>query len=110
MNIRITPLARALPALFTAALLLAACDEKGSAEKAGQEAGKKVDQAIEQTRQSMDKAKEGAAKLLDSASDKAKETAEQVRQGSREMVEEAERKIDEATRPAAPEPNKPASQ
>ena len=100
MNIRITPLARALPALFTAALLLAACDEKGSAEKAGQEAGKKVDQAIEQTKESMDKAKESAARLLDNASDKAKAAAEQVRQGSRDMVEEAERKIDEATKPA----------
>ncbi|MBL8667624.1 MAG: hypothetical protein JNM48_09205 [Rhodospirillales bacterium] len=98
--IRIAALASAAPALLAGGLLLAACDEKGSAEKAGQEAGKKVDQAIEQTKQSMEKAKEGAAKLLDNASDNAKEAAEQVRQGSRDMVEEAERKIDEATKPA----------
>ncbi len=100
MNIRTAPFARALPVLLAGGLLLAACDEKGSAEKAGQEAGKKVDQAIEQTKESMDKAKESAARLLDNASDKAKAAAEQVRQGSRDMVEEAERKIDEATKPA----------
>ena len=38
-----------------------ACDEQGSAEKAGQEAGKKIDQAIEQTKEGIDKAKEDAA-------------------------------------------------
>lgn len=88
-----------LGVLLAGGLLLGACDEKGSAEKAGQEAGKKIDQAVEQTREGLDKAKQDAARLLESAGEKAKDAAEQVRQGSREFVEEAERKADEATKP-----------
>ena len=98
-SIRFTPLAGALGALLAGGLLLGACDEQGSAEKAGQEAGKKIDQAIEQTKEGIDKAKQDASRLLESAGQKAKDAAEQVRQGSRDFVEEAERKADDPGKP-----------
>lgn len=98
-NIRLMSLGGTLGVLLVGGLLLGACDEQGSAEKAGQEAGKKIDQAVEQTRDGIDKAKEDAARLLESASQKAKDAAEQIRQGSRDFVEEAERKADKAATP-----------
>lgn len=98
-SIRLMSLAGTLGVLLAGGLLLGACDEQGSAEKAGQEAGKKIDKAIEQTRDGIDTAKEDAARLLESAGQKAKDAADQIRQGSRDFVEEAERKADEATKP-----------
>lgn len=98
-SIRLMSMGGTFGVLLAGGLLLGACDDKGSAEKAGQEAGKKIDQAIEQTRDGIDKAKQDAARLLESAGKKAKDAADQIRQGSRDLVEEAERKADDATKP-----------
>ena len=59
-------------------------------QKAGNEAGKRIDQEVEHTKDAVDKAKENAARLLQEAGQKARDAAEQARQGARSIVEEAE--------------------
>ena len=89
-DVRLIISAVAAGGIFAAGLALSACDEQGSAEKAGKEAGKRIDQEVEHTKDAVDKAKENAARLLQEAGQKARDAAEQARQGARSIVEEAE--------------------
>lgn len=92
--------AAATPCLLVSLLVLGGCEEQGSAEKLGKEAGQKIDQAIEQTKEGLDKAKENAARLLEEGEQKAEEAAEQAEEDTRGVAEEAERKADEAVKEA----------
>ena len=89
-DIRLIICAAAAGGMLAAGLALSACDQQGSAEKAGKEAGKRIDQEVEQTKDAVDKAKENAARLLQEVGQKAKDAADQARQGARTIVEEAE--------------------
>jgi phage/plasmid primase-like uncharacterized protein len=73
-----------LASAFAVSVLVAACDDQNSAEKAGQKAGQKVDQAVESV-------KENAKSLAEEVGKKTEEAAEAVRQGAQRVLEKAEK-------------------
>jgi phage/plasmid primase-like uncharacterized protein len=79
-----------LASAFAVSVLVAACDDQNSAEKAGQKAGQKVDQAVESV-------KENAKSLAGEIEKKTEEAAEAVRQGAQRVLEKAEKQTDRAT-------------
>ncbi len=76
-----------LALVLAGSLLAVACGEENSAEKAGQQAGKKIDEAAETVRKS-------AGDFVEQAEKKAQEAAESIGQKTRQVLEEAERKAD----------------
>lgn len=74
--------------VLAGSMLAAACGEENSAEKVGQQAGKKIDEAAATV-------KDSAGKFADEAEKKTREAAEAIRQTTRQVLEKAERKADE---------------
>ena len=77
--------------ILAGSMLAAACGEENSAEKVGQQAGKKIDEAAASV-------KDSAGKFVEEAEKKAQETAEAIEQTTRQVLDKAERKADETGR------------
>lgn len=80
----------ALALMIGSVALLGACEEEGSAEKAG----KAVDEAAQSTEKQAEEAMESTKEALQEADKKIEEGAE----ATKEAMEEAEQKVKEATK------------
>jgi len=100
-NVKQTPSDKVLViSCLTAVLGLVACQQEGTAEKAGQ----KIDQAAENAGQKIEKATEkaeikieAAKESLDKKADAAKETINESTEASKGALENAGKKLDQAT-------------
>jgi len=73
----------ALPILAALALSVVACRDEGSAERAG----RKIDEAVQDTREAGEQALDDAGEALDDAGDAVSEAAEDAREKARKAVE-----------------------
>lgn len=84
-----------VPVLFFMAIAMASCSDEGPAERAG----KKVDEAVEETGDTFRKAGEKVDETVDETKDKMKEAAEEtgdILEKAGDKIEEAADKAEEA--------------